>query len=515
MASSELSSLKCRHCGNQYIHDVPVYPVQQFPRLSTSDHVPLAAQIPAIQADIETRETEIRALQNQIDLLKNSLERLQSRMDAAQSSLNVHKGIIHPVRMVPVELLRKIFRECTHNVDCTSSWKASESPWNVTQVCRRWREISTSFPALWSNIGLSNGKPSGETLTLVLQRSGPCLLDINLVQRRKDTSVIEQILFPSSPRWRNLVVNLSKFSTLNKIQGRIAALEDLHVIFSSYSQGGRIYTMFKLAPALRRVHVEHVQNSRMREDFDLPCLILPLATISQYTLKADHNQIPLELDALDLCQSLTKVSLRGLPNVDEEISFTLPILRDLTLTAFEGDAIASLLNNLTAPALTSLRLNSTGQIDLGWTGADQQSLGALIQRSQCPITSLDLMNIEEASQSLLDLFSNTSSITHLVIHACDEALISHLKYRPGRPIVLPNLTHLAVMTQQSGSTLDVVQSRFPPPVAGCARLVEMKVFHTEKRISAAQQTRIDQWRAAGLSIDVEIAEAMPVLALAF
>ncbi|KAJ7584092.1 hypothetical protein C8J56DRAFT_730652, partial [Mycena floridula] len=90
-----------------------------------------------------------------IDKLRKALDVLESRQAVAKEALRPQKGISHPLRRVPAELLREIFRvtACIER-DFDSSLQMGKLgfPWNISHVCQRWREISISYPALWSVI---------------------------------------------------------------------------------------------------------------------------------------------------------------------------------------------------------------------------------------------------------------------------------------------------------------------------------------------------------------------------
>ncbi|KAF9442153.1 hypothetical protein P691DRAFT_622505, partial [Macrolepiota fuliginosa MF-IS2] len=52
-----------------------------------------------------------------------------------------HQTLLHWTRRSPSELLVDIFIWCTDD--------NTTIPWNVSQVCRRWRTIALGTPKLW------------------------------------------------------------------------------------------------------------------------------------------------------------------------------------------------------------------------------------------------------------------------------------------------------------------------------------------------------------------------------
>ncbi|KAJ7584245.1 hypothetical protein C8J56DRAFT_1028163 [Mycena floridula] len=506
-SSDRLSSPQCGR-GNHYIHDFPVEPFRQFPHLALTDKGPLEAEIPAIEADLEKRDQWIRGLQSHIAPCKDVLVPMESQLSQAKRDHEMLKSIIEPVRKLPIELLLMIFRECVRNVNCSESRKAS-SPWNISRVCRRWRQISTSFPAFWTSIR-STGRPRGKLLELALQRSGSSLLDVNLLFSGfiAETSAIVRVLLPSSPRWRSLILNVDHLDALASIQGCLGALKTLRLTLSG--EISRIkYRMFEIAPLLRTVEVYHALEETSDLEF-LPQVTLPLAAITRLTLDARNQYTPLEPARFDLCQNLTKATIFGLGNDSTlpDQPFVLPKLRDLDLTAFEAGAIATLFRGLRAPALTRLRLDCSWQ----WSLTDQESVSSLIRRSQCPLRSLELMRMIFPFHSFLDLLSDTSTVTHLVInHSLDmRPILEHLKWRTGHPVVLPNLARLSIGAGgHLPMLLDMVESRVQ---SQSPALKQVKIFRGETDIPVEEQTRLTVLRATGLSIETLTRADMEALA---
>ncbi|KAJ7590106.1 hypothetical protein C8J56DRAFT_708221, partial [Mycena floridula] len=87
-------------------------------------------------------------LDAQIDLLDRTSQALKSRRAAAQEALLRNKGLLNPIRLLPVEILRETFRHCMANGH-GEIYDDRSSPYNLSAVSQRWRGISTSVPELW------------------------------------------------------------------------------------------------------------------------------------------------------------------------------------------------------------------------------------------------------------------------------------------------------------------------------------------------------------------------------
>ena len=83
---------------------------------------------------------------------------LKNQLRTYENYLTRHQSILSPLRRLPPELLYQIFEFFAppllyrNGPDKPSHW--SELPWNVSQVCHRWRAITLSMPLLWTRIPL-------------------------------------------------------------------------------------------------------------------------------------------------------------------------------------------------------------------------------------------------------------------------------------------------------------------------------------------------------------------------
>ncbi|KAJ6494968.1 hypothetical protein DFH09DRAFT_1449745 [Mycena vulgaris] len=126
-------------------------------------------------ADLEMVSLDIASLDDQI-----------ARMQAALREYVVRRC---PARRLPIELWDIIFEHC---VPHSSELTLVDAPVNVSQVCRRWRNIALTNPALWSAFAITTTRRHTErghalealhrVLQLWLHRAGPRLLSVSLAQ---------------------------------------------------------------------------------------------------------------------------------------------------------------------------------------------------------------------------------------------------------------------------------------------------------------------------------------------
>ncbi|PBK64221.1 hypothetical protein ARMSODRAFT_893414, partial [Armillaria solidipes] len=92
------------------------------------------------------------------------LDFLVSERDQAASNISDAKSLLHPVRRLPDDVLRAVFRMCTKSADQAfngilaflllptidiESVQPNQSPWTVSCVCQQWRTVAIHTGELW------------------------------------------------------------------------------------------------------------------------------------------------------------------------------------------------------------------------------------------------------------------------------------------------------------------------------------------------------------------------------
>ncbi|KAJ7717707.1 hypothetical protein B0H16DRAFT_1700872 [Mycena metata] len=129
----------------------------------------------AERARIAVIGAQILELERLLSSLKEERTLLQDRLDA----------YTYPVLTLPNEIVSEIFLHFLPVYPETPPIIGSSSPNVLGHICRKWKEIAFSTPALWRGITfcLYNGKIFDQKLRLLetwLQRSGSCLLSIHM-----------------------------------------------------------------------------------------------------------------------------------------------------------------------------------------------------------------------------------------------------------------------------------------------------------------------------------------------
>ncbi|KAJ7709461.1 hypothetical protein B0H17DRAFT_915327, partial [Mycena rosella] len=93
--------------------------------------------------DLRNIVAEINA---QILHYQSLIDNLLAKREGAQLQLD---SIVYPVLTLPSEITCEIFHQCLPTWVHRNSSEPWEAPVLLSHVCRAWREIALSTPALW------------------------------------------------------------------------------------------------------------------------------------------------------------------------------------------------------------------------------------------------------------------------------------------------------------------------------------------------------------------------------
>ena len=95
------------------------------------------------------QQRELEATQSQLCATKKLTDSLRNQRSAVKMQMDELRGLMHPVRRLPVELLRAIFEAAMDIAE--SKLKMAVK---LSHVCRQWRDIALDAPRLWSQVSL-------------------------------------------------------------------------------------------------------------------------------------------------------------------------------------------------------------------------------------------------------------------------------------------------------------------------------------------------------------------------
>ncbi|KAJ7149772.1 hypothetical protein C8R43DRAFT_856842, partial [Mycena crocata] len=109
-----------------------------------TNYIPPGAEVSQIRAYLVPHTEELTRLDSLIHALCQKRTALASYIES-------HKALVSPARRLPRDIVEQIFIAClpaNHN----AVMSAREAPLLLETVCRGWRGISRSTPALWTSL---------------------------------------------------------------------------------------------------------------------------------------------------------------------------------------------------------------------------------------------------------------------------------------------------------------------------------------------------------------------------
>ena len=257
---------------------MPWPPPSTVPHLLLSNLPPSEIEVDLIMGIVSEAELYVDRIGKRLELHpKNRV--LKNQLRTYENYLIRHQSLLSPLRRLPSELLYQIFEVFAlpplylNGPNKPSHW--SELPFNVSQVCHRWRAITLSMPLLWTRIPLLTldmkytANPSFlEFYASFLLRSAgqPIGVFVSSHNPKAENAVkwhpAVKILVSHSYRWQHLrVVSHSShlLRALRPIKKRLPILRTLNLELDPEAY----LNMFQKAPKLSQVRLIGIAPERI------------------------------------------------------------------------------------------------------------------------------------------------------------------------------------------------------------------------------------------------------------
>ncbi|KIM23928.1 hypothetical protein M408DRAFT_27513 [Serendipita vermifera MAFF 305830] len=93
-------------------------------------------------------EEQLAILKSELHAAMQHTIMLQTLKETVDNEMNEIYGVIHPIRRIPVELLKQIFEETLRTREGYKMWQATQ----ISHVCQYWRAVALDTPSLWSKL---------------------------------------------------------------------------------------------------------------------------------------------------------------------------------------------------------------------------------------------------------------------------------------------------------------------------------------------------------------------------
>ncbi|KAK6977941.1 F-box domain-containing protein [Favolaschia claudopus] len=227
------------------------------------------------EARILDLETQIAGLEHTISVLRAARQPVQDRVDSYK----------YPVLTLPNEIVAEIFIRFLPTYPSPHPLTGTHSPTCLTHVCRQWREIAHTTPALWRVIDLTrpteqyNAEKIAALVNLWSGRSGCCPMAVHLTDGNEPRSVFPAVIHHRA-RWEHLTLDLNTTEYLDAIQGSFPSLKTLTVHFSSLVRDAPVVS-FQDLPLL---------HTALLNDLHMVHIILPWSQLTSLVLMCINSE---------------------------------------------------------------------------------------------------------------------------------------------------------------------------------------------------------------------------------
>ncbi|KAK7051951.1 hypothetical protein R3P38DRAFT_2762412 [Favolaschia claudopus] len=321
-----------------------------------------------------TQDSEILNIQDQIVALLEELFVLREAQTTVQRRLQSYK---YPVLSLPNEIVSEIFLHTIPDYPNRPPIVGNFSPFRLTHVCRKWREIVIATRRLWRAIEVIEGEgvpvdKYGSMAAVWLERSGCFPLSIR-TGHAGDWETSFSVLLPHRARWEYVNLFLDGSSdNLNEVS--FPLLRSLRLSTDGEERFAPFINI-REAPLLYRVSLNHVGPDM---------LDLPWEQLTSLSVKGTcaYEWIPILSETSQLVHCEISFWHSDFDDTDIIEEFVLPRLETLEID-YLSDSARQFIPNLVAPALRRLTLPEE------FLGDDPiESLRSLVTRSNCKIEDL-------------------------------------------------------------------------------------------------------------------------------
>ncbi|KAJ6483876.1 hypothetical protein DFH09DRAFT_1211550 [Mycena vulgaris] len=393
-----VTSLKTRH---------PLHPAQM-------THASVRARVSDLTLAISRQKLLLEDMQTQ-------LENLQLQLDS----------IIYPVLTLPPEITSEIFVHCVPPVRSRDVVDPGAAPLLLLHVCRAWRQIAVSTPALWTTLTIEAPRLQPQFMEIVdtwLTRARQCPLSVKIVTpftKIDDFDGFLETFSRHSGGMRSLELNLT-VGDFDKMDGHRLAFPLLQTLSTRVvTWDGEVgMKVFEHVPMLREVWMHFAPPS---------FFTLPWHQLTKFT--GEFFTIPECLEALRFMPNIVECCFAARPQQHEPTDLPLPY-QNRSSEVWEIARSTDILGFLTLPNLQTLEILDPDPDDF-----DAHCFQSFLSRSAPPLRKLTVCR--EMTIPLAALLA-VRGLTHLAIWHPSQVFIIMLFDSFGRDTSLvPQLQNLS------------------------------------------------------------------------
>ncbi|KAJ7498105.1 hypothetical protein B0H11DRAFT_2383026 [Mycena galericulata] len=381
-------------------------------KLLNSNEPPGSPELAYIRSIVSKTGSRLACLDDEISRLKGQLKQLEEEQVLLSEYYAQNTAIVSPLRRMPPEILGEIFSRTLPS----RALNVRDSPWVLTQVCKRWRAVSILMPSLWSRVHIDFSKNIKYPLTMIethIERART--LKIHFYGRTNRDSHPQKQMFKflstHSSRWEELVLHLTAglVPHLSALENRLPVLRRLWVQWDSAGSQNGVDSLRCFETAYSLVDVFVFSEYRF-----IPIVLPPHNRITRYDIDApwDTHRAMLKLIP-DLVEARVRVNFDNTdPWPDSGETIQLLHLRRLDVSHVE------ILDYLSTPVLEDAALNCTEEEDTDF----YTLLVTFLIRSSCPLRRLCIRGSPDphAAAAVLQKISSVTELAILITNAASQ-----------------------------------------------------------------------------------------------
>ncbi|KAK0475072.1 hypothetical protein IW261DRAFT_1567995 [Armillaria novae-zelandiae] len=403
------------------------------------------------------------------------------------------------INEMPTEILLDIFSQAIPS-SAINPFNTTAGPWALSNVCKKWDSIITTYAPLWTNITIDTNVSSTSSNVRRTSHS-PFVLSREKTPCRTVTHTLLRILMKHAPRWKKLDFTFSNPETiavLDAVRGRLDSLESL----TFYASPGIITDMpwsatpcriFADAPKLRSAEVSV-------GGFTLELPFAQLKSFSDHWCGARAKEMSIPEGITKYLQEMGQVEVYKLygpelKNVTPmEDNIRLPFLR----TLYTGDP--RVLRSIITPRLEEVHVQPFNK---EYRKVNLPVLLFLIERSGCSLRKIILGDCIPVVNKFISLLRASPTLEELALSftewddrmdSCLLEILPSIHVKEGEQgegeggTLVPRLAKLNILVQHKhisrtvpsmsflrDSLIAAVENRRNHQVAGVAKLASVEV----------------------------------------
>ncbi|KAK0201187.1 hypothetical protein DFS33DRAFT_1113768 [Desarmillaria ectypa] len=347
------------------------------------NNLPTDSEHAYLKSVIAEGEAALAVLDHKIKAACQLLEALKAERGQAIANVADANFVLHPIRMVPDDVLYVIFSAC---VDLEKSCPrescpyTGEAPWTLSRVCRSWRNISIRTTKLWTFIRVDimdtfhGPRPHNleHLLRKRLERAKGRDLELQYESLGEFSNLpIFRVLLASAPYWHKAKMIIGDDKELEAIRqngSALSRLQSLGIFLTARSLAicfHHLFGVFEMSPNLRRLAVGSFESRGWEYMGPEPTL---LGRITHLSISAKLTSSFFFVDILPHMQNLKSLALGGHDELISSEAVELPNLSSLCIRgqSCTDQGVANTYSHLTVPALQALEVGTETGIRLSY-----------------------------------------------------------------------------------------------------------------------------------------------------